>query len=322
MLTTLSGVGGRTENSGLNIMPSLPNFICVGAPKTGTTALYEDIAAHADVFVTKVKETHFFRLAFDGLPWNGPGTPPPMQVDSLEKYKALFADIKTEKAIGEVCPSYFSDARTPGHIYNTLGSIKIIIMLRDPAERAFSQFLHARLIGCEPEPSFLKAVALEPERHAAQWGEFWSYLGQSYYAPVLERYFSTFGSENVLVLRHERFVRERKKSLQDIYNFIGVSPDIAQQQCAPKRQVNISGVPTNRTAAFAFRHIEKMGTIARFLFPTPIRRKVRSIMDRSLTKATLTQEERRYIISRLSNDLTQVEKLTGWDVSDWKAPYQ
>lgn len=303
-------------------MTSLPNFICVGAPKTGTTALHEDMAAHPDVFVTAIKETHFFRLAFDGLPWNGPGTPPPMLVDSLEKYKALFAEVKTEKAIGEICPSYFADARTPGHIYDTLGRIKIIIMLRDPAARAFSQFLHARLIGCEPEPSFLKAIALEPERNAAQWGEFWSYLGQSYYAPVLERYFSTFGRENVLVLRHERYVRERKESLQDVYNFIGVSPDIAQQQCAPKRQVNISGVPTNRATAFAFRHIEKMAMIGRIFVPTPVRRKVRSLMDRSLTKATLPPEERHYIISQLSDDLTQVEKLTGWELKDWKVPSQ
>jgi hypothetical protein len=152
-----------------------------------------------------------------------------MQIDNLEKYKALFADVKTEKAVGEICPSYFADPRTPGHIYDTLGRIKIIIMLRDPAARAFSQFTHARLIGCEPEPSFLKAIALEPTRKSADWGEFWSYLGQSHYAPVLERYFSTFGRENVLVLRHERYVKERQESLQDIYNFIGVIPDVAQQ---------------------------------------------------------------------------------------------
>lgn len=303
-------------------MTSLPNFICVGAPKTGTTALHEDLAAHPDVFVTAVKETHFFRLAFDGLPWNGPGTPPPMQVDNLEKYKALFAGVKTETAIGEICPSYFADPRTPGHIHNTLGSIKIIIMLRDPAARAFSQFLHARLIGCEPEPSFLKAIALEPERQSAHWGEFWSYLGQSHYAPVLERYFSTFGRENVLVLRHEHYVRERKESLQNVYNFIDVPPAIADQQCMPTRKVNISGVPNNRATALAFRHIEKMAMIGRLLVPTPIRRKVRSLLDRSLTKATMTGEERHYIISRLSDDLTQVEKLTGWDLSDWKVPSQ
>lgn len=303
-------------------MTSLPNFICVGAPKTGTTALHEDLATHPDVFVTDVKETHFFRLAFDGLPWNGPGTPPPMHVDNLDKYKALFAGVKHEKAIGEVCPSYFANPRTPGHIYDTLGKIKIIIMLRDPAARAFSQFIHARLIGCEPEPSFLKAVALEPVRNKAQWGEFWSYLGQSFYAPVLERYFSTFGRENVLVLRHESFLRDRRNSLREIYEFIGVSTDTANQQCKQKRQVNISGVPKNWATALAFRNIEKMAKIARLLLPTAMRKKIRSRMDRSLTKATLTLEERRYIISRLSDDLTKVQNLTGWDISEWKAPFK
>ncbi|WP_417835087.1 sulfotransferase domain-containing protein [Thalassospira xiamenensis] len=303
-------------------MVSLPNFICVGAPKTGTSALHEDMAVHPDIFLPKVKETHFFRLAFDGLPWNGPGTPPPMDVDSLQKYQALFANAKTEQAIGEICPSYFADPRTPDHIYNTLGRIKIIIVLRDPAARAFSQFLHARLIGCEPEPSFLKAIALEPERKSAQWGEFWSYLGQSHYAPVLDRYFSTFGRKNVLVLRHEHYVNKRQDSLRDVYNFIGVTPDIAQQQGVPKRQVNVSGIPRNRTAAFAFQHIEKMAAISRDVVPRPIRQKVRSLLDRSLEKATLLQEERHYILSRLSNDVAQVETLTGWDLSNWKVPVE
>jgi hypothetical protein len=61
-----------------------------------------------------------------------------------------------------------------------------------------------------------------------------------------------------------------------------------------------------------------MAMIARLLVPTPVRRKVRSLLDRSLTKATLTQEERNDIICRLSDDLTQVEKLTGWNLDDWK----
>ncbi|WP_076398994.1 sulfotransferase family protein [Insolitispirillum peregrinum] len=301
------------------MMSSLPNFICVGAPKTGTTALHEDMTAHPDVFVTPVKETHFFRLAFDGLPWNGPGTPPPMEIDSLDKYKALFAGVRGEQAIGEICPSYFADPRTPGHIHATLGTVKIIIMLRDPAARAFSQFLHARLIGCEPEPSFLKAIALEPEREAAQWGEFWSYLGQSHYAPVLERYFATFGRDNVLVIRHDHYLRDRENSLREVYQFVGVDPDFARQQLAPKRTVNISGVPSNPLAAFAFRHIEQMAKIGRVLAPTGLRRKIRAILDRSLTKATLTAEERESIITRLSDDLARVEELTGWDLRDWKA---
>lgn len=301
-------------------MASLPNFICVGAPKTGTSALHADMTGHPDVFVTPVKETHFFRLAFDGLPWNGPGTPPPMKVDTLDKYKALFEAVTKEKAIGEICPSYFADPRTAGHIYETLGPVKIIIILRDPAARAFSQFLHARLIGCEPEPSFLKAIALEPERESAQWGEFWSYLGQSHYAPVLERYFTTFGRKNVLILRHEHYVQDRKVTLRKIYDFIEVDPDIAQNQQLPERQVNISGIPSNNVAALAFRHIEKMARVGRILAPAPVRRKVRSVLDRSLQKATLTKEERHYILSCLSEDIKNVERLTGWNLDDWRAP--
>jgi hypothetical protein len=276
------------------------------------------MAAHPDVFVTSVKETHFFRLAFDGLPWNGPGTPPPMEINSLERYQALFAEVTTETAIGEICPSYFADPRTPEHIFNTLGPVKIIIMLRDPAARAFSQFLHARLIGCEPEVSFLKTITLEPEREAAEWGEFWSYLVQSHYAPVLERYFTKFGRENVLVIRHDHYVRDREASLKQVYAFVGADPAFAAQQLVPKRQVNVSGVPSNPLAAFAFRHIEMMAKISRKLLPPRIRRKVRALLDRSLDKAVLTSDERRFIIDALAADMTQVEALTGWDLTDWK----
>ncbi|MCC9624256.1 sulfotransferase [Thalassospira sp. MA62] len=302
-------------------MTSLPNFICVGAPKAGTTALHADLGAHPDIFVTPQKETHFFRLGFGELPWNGPGTPPSMEIDSLEKYKNLFSAVKNQKAIGEICPSYFADPATPGHIHDTLGPIKIIIILRDPVKRAFSQYVHARLIGCEPEASFIKAIELEPERKAAQWGEFWSYLGQSHYAPVLRRYIKTFGIKNVLMLRHEDYVSDRFATLQEIYKFLDVDPEIATSQRVSEREVNVSGIPRNMMARFAFRHIEKMAKIARKVMPGLVRKKLRTALNSTLDKATLTDDERRFALSHLTNDISEVETLTGWTLDDWKSPF-
>lgn len=297
---------------------NLPNFICVGAPKCGTTALYADLLEHPEIFLPELKETHFFRLAFDGLPWNGPGTAPSIRINSPERYKALFRGVAGETAIGEVCPSYFAGEHTAEHIHQFLGPIKILIMLRNPAERAFSQFIHARLIGCEPEPSFLKAVSLEPERAAKKWGEFWSYLGQSHYAPVLKRYFTIFGRENVLVARHEHYTQDREVTLRTIYKFLDVDPDFAHRQLEPKRQVNISGVPNSKVSALAFKNIEKLAGLARVIVPAPVRRTVRSKLDRSLVRATLREDERLFIVGQLLDDLSKVETLTGWNVEDWK----
>lgn len=299
-------------------MTPLPNFLCVGAPKTGTTALHEDLAAHPDIFLSTVKETHFFRLGFDGLPWGGPGTPPPMTIDTLTKYQQLFASASGHTAIGEICPSYFADASVAGHIRDTLGPVKIIILLRDPVTRAFSQFLHARLIGCEPEVSFLNAVALEDERRAAGWGEFWSYLGQSHYAAPLNRYIGTFGRENVLVLRHEHYVADRAASLRAIYGFLGVSVDVADAQAMPGRRVNASGVPASRLAALTFRHIESLAKVARRTVPAPLRHRVKGFLDRSLVKAAVTPTERAALLPRLQNDIVQLEQILGWDLTDWK----
>lgn len=299
-------------------MTQLPNFICVGAPKTGTTALHEDLSAHPDIFLTAIKETHFFRLAFDGLPWGGPGTPPPMTIDSLEKYRQLFKGADGHTAIGEICPSYFATPAVAGDILDTLGPVKIIIMLRDPVARAFSQFLHARLIGCEPEESFLAAIAREEERAAKGWGEFWSYLGQSRYAAHVERYIQTFGRDNVLVLRHDRYVRNRQESLTEVCTFLGVKPGAGLFRDSPDRQVNISGVPTNRAAALIFRNIEELARIARRSVPARLRRKIRSHLDRSLAKAEVTAAERSHLVALLQDDIARLESLLNWDLSPWK----
>ena len=299
-------------------MAELPNFICIGAPKSGTTALYEDLAGHPQIFLPAIKETHFFRLAFGGLPWGGPGTPPLMHVSTMERYCTLFDGAEGFKAVGEICPSYFAQPEVADHIRQTLGQIKILILLRHPAERAFSQFLHARLIGCEPEADFLTAAAKEAERRAAGWGEFWYYLGQSFYAPVLERYFTVFGRSNVLTIRHDYYVKQRVATLAQIYRFIGVDPGLAESQVAVKRRTNVSGLPDNALSAALFRNIEVLARIARRTAPKALRHKVRSLLDKSLVKVKLEGEARQEISRQFVHDLKAVEVLTGWDLSAWK----
>ena len=112
-----------------------PNFFIVGAPRSGTTSLYEYLKEVPEVFMSPVKEPNFFNLSVENdLFLSKP-------IREKKKYLDLFKNVKDEKAIGEASPTYLWDPKTPKLIHEIIPDAKIIISLRDPVERTFSHYL-------------------------------------------------------------------------------------------------------------------------------------------------------------------------------------
>ena len=120
-------------------MERWPNFIIVGAPKAGTTALYHYLNQHPKVYLSKIKEPGYFRSFI-------PENIIPLPITSKEKYLELFSDVKKEVAVGEASTVYLNDPGTVKIIHDAIPDCKIIIMLRDPIERTYSSYFQLRRI--------------------------------------------------------------------------------------------------------------------------------------------------------------------------------
>jgi hypothetical protein len=190
----------------------LPDFVIIGAMKCGTTALARHVAEHPDVFVAREKEVHYFDMQFEkGDDW----------------YASRFAAAGDAKAVGEATPAYMYDPAAFARLADRLPSAKLVAILRNPIDRAYSQYWHNILRGEESLP-FSEALAAEPERLAKQGlatGRRWAYADRGRYAVQLERVLKRYPRESVLVLRYEDLRRNPQATCSALFRHIGVRED-------------------------------------------------------------------------------------------------
>ena len=121
-----------------------PNFIIAGFPKCGTTSLHHYLSEHPQIFMPNQKELHFFTFEILSKLKNGPRDKivKKTQIDNSEKYLKFYREVKNEIAIGDASPSYINYPTQFAKIKEYLNDPKLIIVLRDPINRAYSNYLH------------------------------------------------------------------------------------------------------------------------------------------------------------------------------------
>src|SRR5437868_12961229 len=192
------------------------DFIIAGAQKSGTTALNYYLKRHRQIALPKKKELHFFDN--DELFESGP--------ISYEPLHAMFRPARAGSIAGENTPIYlyWRPALSRIHEYNP--AMKFIVILRNPIERAISQWNMQRTRGIEPL-DFLDAVGAEPRRIAEsapkQLRKF-SYVDRGRYAEQLERAFRLFPRERFLVIKYEEFRARQSEVVEAVFRFLGLSP--------------------------------------------------------------------------------------------------
>jgi hypothetical protein len=196
---------------------AFPNFFIVGAAKAGTTSLYHYLSRHQQVFMSAVKEPHYFsQVAPD------PGLRFVYAYRSTRdeaSYRKLFRAAGKKKAIGEASTSYLWDEETPARIQARVPAAKIVIMLREPVARAHSHYLNDMREGVETRP-FLQALK-EDYAHARKgWGISRLYVELGLYAGQVRRYLASFTERNVLVLFFEEFSADTKTALRKVWDFL------------------------------------------------------------------------------------------------------
>ncbi len=198
----------------------VPEFFIVGHPKSGTTALYEMLRAHPQIYMPDLKETLFFaREMHPGLKPTDP------QPDTLEEYLALFAPAQADQRAGEASPSYLRSRLAAQRIAEVEPDARIIAILREPA--SFLRSMHLELLKdhVETEKDLRKAMARE-ELRREQKPILWYSMERVEYAEQLRRYHAAFGPEQVLVLIYDDFRADNEATVRRVLRFLDVDDTI------------------------------------------------------------------------------------------------
>jgi hypothetical protein len=295
----------------------LPNFLVIGAAKSGTTALWSFLRQHPQVFMPDLKEPHHFAFEPDrSAPvYRGPGaTIHRDAVTDTDDYRALFDGAKGAAAIGEASALYLYLPDAAARIQAAMPDARLVAVLRQPADRAFSSFLHLKRQGREPAPDFEAALALEPERIADNWAFLWRYRDLGHYPRQLSAYLDRFGSERLLVHLYDDLVQDPLEVMRRTYAFLGVDPSFAPDVSA---RTNVGGVPRGwRGRLFGRR--SPLRRAASMVVPARLRRRAGALADRqALTREAIALDTRRRLTEEFRSEIDELGELLGRDLSAW-----
>lgn len=196
-----------------------PDFFIAGVVKAGTTSLTEYLGQHPDIFMSPVKEPHFFSRVQPAphLRFFYP------HIADQQEYLELFVQAREDQVLGEASTSYFWDRKTPQRIRMVAPEARFVILLRDPITRAHSHYLNLVREGIEKRtlPEALHEELSQPDKPTA-WGVDSLYVDCSLYAGRLQRFFDLFGTHKVRVLIFEEFIEDPLASVKSVFSFLGV----------------------------------------------------------------------------------------------------
>ena len=302
-----------------DINHDLPNFLIVGAGKSGTTSIYNYLLQHPSIFMSSVKEPKFFSFGKDRT-YNGPGDhlAERESVDSFERYCKLFNNSGSYKARGEASVDnlYFHWNAIP-RIKRYLGDPKIIIILRTPVERAYSAYSHLRRDGWETL-SFAEALRVEEERKTLGYKWMWRYREAGLYSEQVRAYLANF--TRVKIFLYDDLRRNPQGLIRNLFEFLEVDPDFLPETST---RLNASGVPRNAFLNALFVKPKRLHAMARTLGGllmghqnwVALRERARSLILRKpepMSKV-IAEELREYY----RGDILKLEQLAGLNLRKW-----
>jgi len=293
----------------------LPNFLCIGAPKSGTTSLYDVLKQHKDVFVPSFKEPHFFD--FDES-WN----------KGVEWYQSSYYAKANNQCIGDFTPTYLSNDLAPVRIQEVLGNqVKFLVILRNPVDRAYSHYLHTQRDQHE-NLSFTEALE-EEEQRLCNYRDENDYIGiirfayqeQGMYAKQLARYFKLFDKKQFYITTFDDFVSKQEQVIKEICAFLGLQDQEGMQYVL---QSNKSSEARSVVLKNVLKKSSTIKKVAKWLVPSfVIRQKLRNYIqalnNKSIDKKNLSEIDRKNCYQRFfKQEIQSLEDLLSINLTHWK----
>ena len=299
---------------------ALPDFLVVGAPKAGTSALHTALDQHPQLFMSKVKEPKYFLC--DGPPprSGGPGDAHSYRewIWQQQRYEALFEGASPGQLRGESTPFYMSSPDAMARIKDAVPHAKLIAILRDPIDRAHSNWAHMWADGLETIPDFLAACAAEESRIEAGWAPIWRYKSAGLYGEQIRDIYSMFRRDQVHLLRYKDVVDSPRDAINGICRFLGVSQSAVHEVQARNVGSFVADSSPNKVLRAAIR----AGANAGSYLPPKVWRKasvpfIWALQRSPQHRPALVPAEREELLSYFESDVRLLESETGRDYSDW-----
>ncbi len=278
---------------------TLPNLIGLGAQRAGTTWLYQVLSSHPAVFLSETrKEVHFFDLDYErGLDWYGRFFPSAEEADAY-------------RWIGEITPMYLFDPAVPRRIHSALPECRFLVSLRQPAERAYSQYGIAVRTSNE-QRSFEQYLAEQEDVFA-----------RGLYAEQLSRYFDLFPRERFLVLIFEELMAQPESALASVADFLAIDPGGFAAALASIGRINESYRP-RFARAYALAH--RLGPFLRRhqldgVMNAAKRAGLPALFGRQQGYDPLDRELRKRLTDRYAADIVRLERMLNRSLSLWLDP--
>jgi Sulfotransferase family len=319
-------------------MPSnrLPNFFIIGAPKAGTTSLYHYLRQHPQIFMSPVKEPCYFasevrlenfspryagiarrqsenlRAYFDGSAAHGA---PSGIVSRWEDYCKLFDGANGACAAGEASVCYLWSPSAAVNIRAAIPGARIIVILRDPAERAFSQYLHCVADGVV-DCSFREQIERGVRNASRQFNPLYPFLEYGLYSAQVKSYLDLFPPDVVRIFLYEEAWRDPKRLLREVFSFLNIDPYFepdtsmrALERCVPRSLTGHRLLRNTRVAAKA-----------KSLLPPSLYGGLRAMLFQTGRGAAMHPGDRRFLADYYRDDIRTLETLLNRELAIWTRP--
>ena len=312
-----------------------PNFFIVGAPKAGTTSLYQYLRQHPDIFMSPIKEPCFFSLEVRPER-SAPGQRErisrlidetrrrlrdPMKiapdtsgiVTTWDDYLRLFLAANGERAIGEASVGYMVSETAAAGIAARIPHARIIMVLRSPIYRAFSQYQHVATSGFITQSfhDFLHSALRDDEDPL---GVYKPLLEMGYYASQVQRYLDNFPSSQVAIWIYEETRRSPQDFLRQVFRFLNVDdsfvPDMSQRYNQPR-------LPRLLAAGGLLRRVHALQP--RRFVPRPLRSLAKRVIYRTPGSLRMDPADRALLLELYRPDILRLQGILNRDLSGWLA---
>jgi hypothetical protein len=298
---------------------ALPNFLILGTQMAGTKSLCRYLEQHPEVYMSLFPR--FFALeGRDPDSFQGPGDREmisPTAVTSLEEYRALFAGVSAEKAVGEMSPVYLYVPEAAGRIRHYVPEARLVAVLRNPVERAYSAYLKLVREGRETL-GFAEALEEEEERIQNNWHAMWHYKSRGFYHEQLTRYYKLFDREQIRVYLYEDFDKDPIAVTQSIFRFLEVN-DSFVPDTSRRYDDDVLGIPRSYALNTFVGKPNPLKAALKPFVPRGLRRRISSNLYKRNLKgaAPMPEEIRAELTEAYREDILKLQGLIGRDLSAW-----
>lgn len=301
----------------------LPDFLIIGAPKAGTTALHAALARHPELFLAGVKEPKYYMCGDSPPPaYKGPGDAHSNQewIWQRPAYQALFEPAPRDALCGESTPFYLYNRDARRRIAADIPHVRLVAVLRDPVDRLYSNWMHLWADGLEPCADVVEACAREEERIDAGWAPFWHYRSLGMYGRQLADLFQHVAREQVLLLRYRDLVDFPQRTLDEVCRFLGVTEGAVSAVPSDNSRPFVSPGPRVRAIGPVIRAGARAGA---FLPPEVWRQGSRPLVKLlhsggDPVRPKLTEEQRTALREPFLEDIALLEEVTGQSFDTWR----